>query len=90
MPKVYLTQAERDTAKEDRELAVLTLAIKTAKGRTDREDRELAKAVGIHPCTLSTLKHPGAIAKTDLLTARRLAHAVGCTADEWLRIGGFK
>lgn len=90
MPKVYLTQSDRDSAREDRDMAVLTLAIKTARGRLDREDRELAKEAGIHHTTFCNLKHPGAVAKTDLRTARRIAHAVGCTPDEWLRIGGFK
>lgn len=90
MPKVYLRQAEREDAKETREMETLTILLRTARGRLGKQDRELAKTVGIHPGTFCNLKHPGAIAKTDLRTVRRLAHAVGCTADEWLKIGGFE
>lgn len=90
MPKVYLTREAREDAKERREIGELTLLLRTARGRLGKQDKELAEAVGIHPATFCCLKHDGAVAKTDLLTVRRLAHAIGCTAEDWLKIGGFK
>lgn len=90
MPKVYLTREAREDARESREIGVLTLLLRTARGRLGKQDKELAEIVGLHPSTFCCLKHDGAVAKTDLLTVRRLAHAIGCTAEDWLKIGGFK
>lgn len=90
MPKVYLRQVDREAAKEQRESAVLTLLLRTAKGRLSREDRELAREAGIHPATFTKLKRDGAIDRTDFGTVRRLAHVTGCTAEEWLQAGGFR
>lgn len=89
MPKVYLRQSDRDDAREARETATLTLLLKTARGRLDREEQDLAREAGIHPATFCRLKRPGALDKVDFRTVRRLAHAIGCTAEDWLKAGGF-
>ena len=89
MPKVYLTQEDRLEAEEDRELAHLTDLIRTARYRLDVPDSALAKAVGVSGARFSQLKADGAVDGVSLRRARRIAHAVGCTAEDWLRIGGF-
>ncbi len=90
MPRVYLTQADREAAREANEIGTLTDLIKTAKGRTGRSDQETAEDAGISAVTFCNYKKRGTIASVSLLTARRIAHAVGCTKEQWLRIGGFK
>ena len=90
MPRVYLTQAERADAKEAREMEVMTVLIRTASGRLCKQNKELADIAGVHPVTFTRLKQSGHVAKTDFQTVRRVAHAVGCTPEEWLKIGGFK
>lgn len=89
MPKVYLTEDKKVEAKENADMAVFTTLIKTARGRTDQLDRDLAKAAKISPVSFCRYKTDGEISKISLISARRLAHAVGCTKDEWLKIGGF-
>ena len=89
MPKVYLSSEARERAREERELDLLSERIRTCKGRTRRNDEDTAKLAGMCRTTFCNLKQPGRVENLSLLSARRLAHAVGCTADDWLRIGGF-
>lgn len=89
MPKVYLRQADREAARESAEIGTLTELIRTSKGRTGKRDQDTAKEAGISAVTFCNYKREG-VESIGLLTARRIAHAVGCTKEQWLRIGGFK
>lgn len=90
MPKVYLSAEARAAAQEARELDKLSELVRTCKGRTRRNDEDTAKEAGMSRITFSRAKSPEVVGAMSLRAARRLAHAVGCTADDWLRIGGFK
>lgn len=89
MPRVYLSDADRTAAKEARELGLLAELVRTCKGRTGKKDYDTAKEAQIGVSSFARTKDPDAIGGMKLLTARRLAHAVGCTKEDWLRIGGF-
>lgn len=90
MPKVYLSAEARAAAQEARELDKLSELVRTCKGRTRRNDEDTAKAAGMSRGTLFRAKNPAAVGTLSLRSARRLAHAVGCTAEDWLKIGGFE
>ena len=89
MPRVYLSEEERRQAAESRELARLTELIRTARYRLGTTDKVLAGEVGVTGGRMSQLKADGAVDSLPLRQARRVAHAVGCTAEDWLKIGGF-
>lgn len=89
MPKVHLTTEQREEARERREMGRLTTLIQTAKYRLNQPDTEIAAKVGVSGARISQLKHPFEVENVPLCTARRIAHAVGCTAEDWLKIGGF-
>lgn len=88
MPKVFLSAAEREAAREDAELATLAELIRTSKGRTGKRDQDTADEVGVSKASFCGYKR--SVNGISLRTARRIAHAVGCTREQWLRIGGFK
>ena len=49
----------------------------------------MAESVGITARAFCRFKQPENIGGMSLRRARRIAHAVGCTPEDWLRIGGF-
>lgn len=89
MPRVYLSAEARVAAQEARELDKLSELVRTCKGRTRRNDEDTAKEAGMSRNTFSRAKSPEVVGAMSLRAARRLAHAVGCTPEDWLRIGGF-
>lgn len=89
MPTVYLTNRQRAEAKERREIGTLTERMHTARLRLGVQEQDIASSLGLSKSGYSQLKRAGAAEKLPLLKARRIAHAVGCTAEDWLRIGGF-
>jgi len=90
MPRIYLSDEARTAAQEERELGRLSELVRTCKGRTYKKDADTAREAQISPGAFYQLKRTEAVAKLNLLSARRLAHAVGCTKEDWLRIGGFE
>lgn len=90
MPKVFLSAEDRALAREARELDRLSELVRTCKGRTRQKDGDTAQQAGLSRMTFAEIKHPGRAGALSLRSARRLAHAVGCTKEDWLRIGGFE
>lgn len=90
MPRVYLSDADRSAARELQRLDKLSELVRTCKGRTARLDEESARAAGISKGTFTRAKRAESVGQLSFRSALRLAHAVGCTAEDWLKIGGFK
>lgn len=89
MPAVYLSDADRRKAREEKDFSHFAELVRTGKGRLERKEYEMAEAAGISSKEFSRIKHADAIGSISLRRARRIAHAVGCTPEDWLRIGGF-
>lgn len=75
--------------REDKDFHRFAGLIVTTRLRTKRKDYETAKAIGISPRAFSRYKDPETVSHMSLTLARRMAHAIGCTPEDWLRIGGF-
>lgn len=89
MPAVYLSDADRRKAQEEKDFSRFAELVRTGKGRLERKEYEMAGDAGISSKEFSRLKNADAIGSISLRRARRLAHAVGCTPEDWLKIGGF-
>ena len=90
MPKVILgTQAKLED-KEEREMAKLSELVRTCKGRTMQKDKDTAQTAGVSIGIFCKAKHPENVYGMSLRVVRRIAHAVGCTKEDWLKIGGFQ
>lgn len=89
MPAVYLSDDARRQAREEKDFARFAELVRTGKGRLRRKDYEIAEDVGITARAFCRFKLPENIGGMSLRRARRIAHAVGCTPEDWLRIGGF-
>ena len=89
MPRVYLSDYERQLAAERRQNDVIALAVRTNKGRNGLTDQELAEQCGRSRCAISRYKRPEGVAVATFENVRRLAHAVKMTPEEWLKAGGF-
>ena len=89
MPAVDLSDADRRKAREDKDFSRFAELVRTGKGRLERKEYEMAEDAGISSKEFSRLKNADALGSISLRRARRLAHAVGCTPEDWLKIGGF-
>lgn len=89
MPAVYLSDADRRQAREDKDFARFAELVRTGKGRLERKEYEMAEDAGLTARSFARFKHAENIGSMSLRRARRIAHAVGCTPEDWLKIGGF-
>ncbi len=90
MPKVYLTAEDHQRAEERRCNDALSKAIRLYRGLTRKPDCTLADAVGVGRATISRYKNPDAVGNVSLNTARKIARETGMSAEEWLKVGGYK
>ena len=89
MPRVYMSDADRQAAAEQRENEVFSLAIRTAKGRLLRTEDDMRLQAGISKPTYTRLKNPEHVSGASFGLVRALAHIVRLTPQEWLRLGGY-
>lgn len=91
MPKIRpLTQRSRDEEERLRRNEVFCERLRTVYGRLRKTDISICGATGISPSCLYHAKNPEKIDLTRFGYIRTLAHEVGLTAEEWLRLGGYK
>ena len=90
MPKVYLTDRSRAEAAEQAQNEVFALALRTARGRTGKTNVVLCASVDISRDCICRLKHADNVGSARFETIRRLAHEMGLSAEEWLRLGGYR
>ena len=89
MPAVYLSDDARRQAREDKDFARFAELVRTGPGRLEVKCQELAEAAGMSQSSFTRFRHRDRIGSMSLRNARRVAHAIGCTPEDWLRIGGF-
>lgn len=90
MPKVYLTEQSRKAADELARNEIFSVKVRTVYGRTKKTGVAVCAAVNLSASGLYKIKHPEYVSAARFGTIRAVAHEVGLTADEWLRLGGFK
>lgn len=89
MPKVILGTKSKREDRERRQNDVIALLVRTNKGRNAVMDSEIAAQIEVGRCVMTRYKTPEGIGRANFEVVRRLAHAVGCTKEDWLRAGGF-
>lgn len=89
MPKTYITTREREAALEARRNEAFTWALKTVNARLGKSYRATADAVGVSERLLQNLKRPEAVSNAKFGSIRAIAHVIGMTREEWLKLGGF-
>lgn len=90
MPKVVLGTKAKQKNNEEREMGRLSELVRTCKGRTLRKDKDTAEMADVSLSVFGKAKHPENVYGMSLRMVRRIAHAVGCTKEDWLYIGGFR
>jgi len=88
MGKVYLTRSDREAGRIRTMNAVLSKIVSLNKCRST--DRQLADKLGVNPASIWAWKDPDKLGRTDINTARALAHACGMSAADWLKFGGYE
>ena len=89
MPRVRpLTITQERKEVNTRGNRTLTDALVLYKLHESKTDSDIATKLGIHKQTIYRIrKTPG---KVDLDVIRSIAHAIGMTQEDWLRLGGYK
>lgn len=90
MPKVFLTDESRAAEEERRQNEVFSLALRTARGRLGLYDKELQARTNTSKSFVSNLKRPEHVSLARFGAIRALAHEIRLSADDWLRLGGYK
>lgn len=90
MPKVYLTEQSRREAQEMKQNEVLVDRMCFLQGKGIKRVMDLAAELNLSKSTITRIKNPSHTGKVDFAIIRRLAHSVGLTADDWLRLGGYE
>lgn len=90
MPKVLLGEQARAEARTLSQNEALCWAIKTVKARLGKTYTATADAVGITRKLLYQLTMPEVVSNTRFGIVRAVAHEIGMTREEWLKLGGFE
>lgn len=89
MPKTYISTREREKAQDIHRNEIFTWALKTVNARLGKSYRATADAVGVSERLLQNLKEPEAVSNARFGSIRAIAHEIGMTKEEWLKLGGF-
>ena len=89
MPKILLTEEARAEAAERRQNEAFCWALKTVRARLGKTYTATADAVGVSARQLHNLTQPEAVSNAKFCNIRAVAHAIGMTKAEWLKLGGF-
>ena len=90
MPKIRpLTQRGRDAEAELMRNEIFSEKLRTAYGRIKKTDVQITAATNVSQSSLYNIKHPERVSLARFGIIRDVAHEIGLTADEWLRLGGF-
>lgn len=90
MPKVLLGEQARAEARELAQNDAMCWAIKTIRARQGKTYTATAEAVGITRNLLYRLTKPEVVSTTRFGIIRDVAHEIGMTREEWLKLGGFE
>jgi hypothetical protein len=90
MPKTYISTHDRETAERERQNDVFCFALKTTRARLGKTYIDAAANTGVSDRFLRTLKSPQAVSNARFGTIRAVAHEIGMTKNEWLKLGGFE
>ena len=90
MPRVLIGTQARNEAQEARQNEAFVWALKTARARLGKTYTETAEAVGTTRNSLYVLRNPLAVSNAKFGTVRRIAHEIGMTREEWVKLGGFE
>lgn len=90
MPKVYIGEQSRKEAEELRRNEVFSERLRTVYGRMKKTDVSVCCAANVSKSGLYKIKNPENVGAARFGTIRAVAHEVGMTAGEWLRLGGFE
>ena len=89
MPKVFLSDRDREAERERRQNEVFSLALRTARGRLGIYDKEIQAKANVCRSSLYAMKKAENVGSTQFSSVRRVAHEIRLSADEWLKLGGY-
>ena len=90
MPRVLIGSQARAAAQDERQNEAFCWALKTVYARLGKNYTETADAAGTTRNQLYMLRNPAAVSSARFGTIRRVAHEIGMTKTEWLKLGGFE
>ena len=90
MPRVYIGEESRKEAEVLRRNEIFSERLRTVYGRIKKTDVAVCAATNVSKSCLYKIKNPANVGSARFSIIRDVAHEVGLTADEWLKLGGYK